>query len=189
MTGVTCRLEVLFLRCLVLSGILVTSRSFAQVDPPAGPFVLEWEKAYEGQRGNSVDQTRDGGYVLSALRNGLQPYLIRTDDVGNIIFEMPVPLRLDLVRVTRDGGFILVGRTDERPLYFAKYSPEGGLLWEKTLKRVRVEAVEATTDGGVIVAGDKNNGNTGVDAALIKTDRDGEVLRVVVCRRGPDFRG
>ena len=181
MTLVTCRLEVLFRRCLVLSGILVTSRSFAQVDPPAGPLVLEWEKAYEGDLGYSVDQTRDGGYVLSAP-NEEQQRLIRTDDEGNIIFKKPVlPRWLDRVRVTRDGGFILVGRTNERSNnfdYFAKHGPEGDLLWRKTLDlRAAVGvAVEATTDGGVIVAGDQSDGNGGIDAVLIKTDRVGEIL-------------
>jgi TolB-like protein len=80
-----------------------------------------WTKIYGGlgdDRGFSVQQTNDGGYVTSGFTNsfgsgGYDFYLLKTDSSGDTLwtrtFGGTSDERSDCVRQTSDGGFIIAG--------------------------------------------------------------------------------
>jgi hypothetical protein len=112
---------------VLLLGILVsTSVSLSEAKP--GAFEVEWQRQLQGISGNSVIQTRDGGYlVLGTNASVIQvndlgdrmyvdqhPILLKTDASGNVIWEKTYSFEgesLELLSIisTNDGGFALGG--------------------------------------------------------------------------------
>ncbi|MBT5274117.1 MAG: hypothetical protein HOL74_04750, partial [Flavobacteriales bacterium] len=82
-----------------------------------------WEKIFGGilnDYGFSVQQTNDGGYILSGAtysygNGGRDVYLIKTDGNGDITFTKTFGGNLDdygySVQQTTDGGYIITGFT------------------------------------------------------------------------------
>ena len=112
---------------VLLIGILVsTSVPFSEAKP--GAFEVEWQRQMQGISGNSVVQTRDGGYlVLGTNASWIQvnnlgdkmyenqhPILLKTDASGNVLWEKTYSfegeeLELSSIISTSDGGFALGG--------------------------------------------------------------------------------
>jgi hypothetical protein len=96
---------------------------------------------------------------------------------------------IDLIRQTRDGGFIAVGSafntsTSTDDFLLLKLDPVGGTQWVKTYKKFfedmypisrddRAHSIQQTADGGYIVAVDASHIYSDVDAWLLKFDKDG----------------
>ena len=82
-----------------------------------------WSKTFSGKgfaEGNSVQQTLDGGYIVAgstndSLRRNLDAYLIKTDDLGSVLWDTiyggPGPQETFSVWHTSDSGYAFVGRT------------------------------------------------------------------------------
>ena len=164
--------------------------------------IEQWTKTFGGtdDRGNSVQQTADGGYIIvgetSSFGNGGNDvYLIKTDasgieqwtkTFGGTDYESGYS-----VQQTSDGGYIIVGETHsfangvpsangESTLYLIKTAGNGAEQWSIAFVGTDVEGVgycvQQTTDGGYIIAGETSSfGNGENDVYLIKTDGSGNI--------------
>jgi hypothetical protein len=154
-----------------------------------------WTKTYGGANGDygySVQQTADGGYIISGetLSFGAgsdDAYLIRTDASGTPIWSKTFGETDEdfgySVQPTTDGGYIVAGYTygtsgNDKYVYLLKTAANGDTLWTKTFGGATGDArgysVQQTTDGGYIISGNTNNFGAGnYDFYLIKTDSNG----------------
>jgi hypothetical protein len=145
----------------------------------------------EGDHGNSVQQTSDGGYIILG---GTQSYgagywdmwLIKADESGNEEWNRTFGgSEFELgqsVRQTPDGGYILVGWTEshgagEHDLWLLKTDAAGSEEWNRTFGGSGTDYghyVILTTDGGYAIAGMTRTLGAGKTSAwLIKTDSSG----------------
>ncbi|HUS73320.1 MAG TPA: hypothetical protein VMY06_09670 [Sedimentisphaerales bacterium] len=168
----------------------------------AGAPPLQWQKTFGGkfppethERGRSVQQTSDGGYII-ASESGSEcppPYfecssvdLIKTDPDGDIkwikYFGYPVNSGYS-VQQTSDGGYIIAGYTysfgtESLDVYLIKTDPNGNSQWQKTFGgsgRDVGHSVQQTSDGGYIIAGSIDSYGTDADVYVIKTDSGGNL--------------
>lgn len=149
----------------------------------------EFNKVYGGLRGYSVQQTKDGGYIVCGdgpLAGGL---LLKTDENGNESWRKEFwgyPGNQAVghsVNETIDGGFVFTG-----PLFYADEDIKTDIFLIKTDKNGTEEinvtfgkadwaekgySVYNTDDGGYIIAGFVNDPDDWLKAWLIKTDEKG----------------
>jgi hypothetical protein len=153
-----------------------------------------WTKTFGGTSsdgGSSVQQTTDGGYIITggtnSFGNGLSNvYLIKTDGGGNeqwyktfgVVDETSLGRSL---QQTNDGGYIITGSTSSQiinsDVYLIKTDGSGVEQWNKTFGGTGEDvggSVKQTTDGGYIITGYTSSfGNGDYDVYLIKTDVSG----------------
>ena len=155
-----------------------------------------WETTVGGaksDRGTSVDQTGDGGYIIAGYTNsegagGSDVYLIKADRVGHIQWAKTFGGDDDdwgwSVQQTSDGGYIIGGTTFSHgsgfsDIYLIKADPNGEMQWEKTFGGALIDegyCVQQTADGGFIVAGHTASYGAGYnDVYLVKTDASGNM--------------
>jgi len=157
---------------------------------------IQWEKTYGGELidwGNCIQQTSDGGYIISGtnFRNAWSLwysyfYLIKIDPNGDeewhqIFGEYNSEHDIKSVQQTTDGGYILAGYQGVKFEYDAivhKTDSEGNIVWSCTFgdpnKYDNAHCVQQTSDGGYIITGMTNSYNSsGTDALLIKLDSNG----------------
>jgi hypothetical protein len=156
-----------------------------------------WTKTFgsnEGDYGNSVQQTTDGGYIITGLTTLIRNvdcdvYLIKTDSNGDTLWTKTFGGEYydqgKSVQQTTDGGFIITGFTDsfgndEYDVYLIKTNENGDTLWTKTFGGNNIEiglSVQQTHDGGYIITGYSDSfGNSGSNVYLIKTNNTGDTL-------------
>lgn len=162
---------------------------------------VQWTKAYGvpgTESGVTVKQTTDGGYVIGgSSENILGPTgedmcLIRTDAAGDVLWAKlyggPVTDECYEVIETQDGGFALCGKSfsfsnlGDYDAYVVKTDAQGAVQWSKTYGGSTSSShnevgrsIEATSDGGYVVAGETMFGfGVGLkNLYLIKTDAQG----------------
>jgi hypothetical protein len=155
-----------------------------------------WSKTFGGINddvGYSVQQTKDGGYIIVGETQSFRPgstvedvYLIKTDANGNETWSKTFGgtdiERGQSVQETTDGGYIITGRTwsfggGRADVYLIKTDANGNETWSKTFGGTDWESgnsVQETADGGYIIAGEKCPCPEGTgDVYLIKTDANG----------------
>jgi len=156
-----------------------------------------WKKTFGGPSAefpNSAQQTNDGGYIIAGCTKSYgagdrDAWLIKTNSEGDLVWEKTFGGsgrdEAESVQQTTDGGFIVAGYTKSygsggEDAWLIKTNSEGDLVWEKTFGgsgEDQAHAVQQTTDGGFIVAGDTSSyGSGGEDAWLIKTNSEGDLV-------------
>ena len=167
---------------------------FIKTDSTGG---LQWSKTYGGirdDRGHSVEQTPDGGYIIAGYYEcagypDYSVYLIKTDPGGDTLWTRTYypegswwSMGLDCV-LTRDGGYIVTGLNINQAInsnvYLIKTDAEGDTIWTRIYGENNWEwgvGVRPTYDGGYILAGISPDSASGNDIYLIKTDGEGDTL-------------
>ena len=153
----------------------------------------QWAKAIGGEYGdsaNAVQQTTDGGYIITGLTSGTGEaesdiYLIKTDGAGNPQWAKAIGGTANetglSVQQTTDGGYIVAGNTysfgaGNSDVYLVKTDTGGNVQWGKTFGGIGDDVgytVQQTTDGGYIIVGNTLSFHSHGDVYLIKTDASG----------------
>jgi hypothetical protein len=165
--------------------------------PIAPAYADNWREIFGGSgwdRGNSVQQTADGGFIIAGYTESFGAgaadiYLIKTDASGNEMWSKTIGGEdVDVgfsIQQTTDGGFIIAGFTmsfgaGAEDVYLVKTDAEGVEMWSKTFGNGGLDgskSVQQTMDGGYILVGDTEIPGAGhYDVYLIKTDADGNEL-------------
>jgi hypothetical protein len=154
---------------------------------------------------SNVQQTQDGGYVLTGgtsdpgdLLLDSDIYLIKTDETGDSLWRKTYVHGFyngyngQYVEQTNDGGYIILGNTHyfvnesiddgsiDGDILLLKTDENGDSLWSKTFGGYNWDvgfSIKQTTDGGFIITGSTESfGNGLTDVYLIKTDNSGNEL-------------
>jgi hypothetical protein len=156
-----------------------------------------WTKTFGGverDRGFSVKQTLDGGYIVTGRTSSFgagesDMYLIKTDSSGNTDWIKTIgdtsSGRGYSVQQTSDSGYIIAGETSSfgtggADVWLLKTDTLGDTLWTKTFGGIDADvgsSVQQTTDEGYIITGETSSFGAGdEDVWLIKTDTLGDAL-------------
>jgi hypothetical protein len=156
-----------------------------------------WSKTFGGYSpdiGTFVQQTADGGYIVSGYTRSFQAYydayLIKLNANGDSMWTktyggLDSLDRSNSVQQTADGGYIVVGETQSFgtggwDIFLFKTDADGNSLWARSYGGTDDEfgySVKQTSDGGYILAGYSNSFGAGAaDVYLIKTDSNGDLL-------------
>jgi hypothetical protein len=159
-----------------------------------------WTRTYggtENDEGNCLQQTSDGGYIITGVTTSYgegtpdssNVYLIKTDANGDTIWTKAYGGAGDeagqSVQQTSDAGYIITGVTTscgagEGDVWLIKTDANGDTTWTKTFGGASLEwgsSVQQTSDEGYIITGVTESYGAGeADVWLIKTDSNGEVV-------------
>ena len=156
-------------------------------------------KTYGGandDKAASVQQTIDGGYVVSGLTNSYGTgqsdiFLLKTDSIGNVVWSKTFGGinndEASSVQQTTDGGFAIAGfanytiSSTSGHMVLVKCDSTGSLDWQHAYGKSSYNdwgyAAQQTTDGGYIVTGTTYSfsgfGGQYDDIYLVKTNSSG----------------
>ncbi|MEI6103915.1 MAG: hypothetical protein WCP70_08210 [Methanothrix sp.] len=159
---------------------------------------LSWDKTFggfvssSGDGGWSVNETDDGGYITAGYTQSLGSgrkdlWLLKTDAIGSKIWDKTFGGREDDVGMSvlqsRDGGFIVAGRTASfgkggDDIWLLKTDSQGEELWNRTFGGKQDDAgfqVVELKDGYAVV-GRTESGSDKNKIILIKVDPNGQKL-------------
>jgi hypothetical protein len=156
-----------------------------------------WTRTFGGAEddaGRSVQQTRDGGFIVAGTTNssgagGDDIWLVRVDAGGNRVWSKTLggagQEAGGWVQQTGDGGFIIVGTTRSYgagscDVWLIKTDVSGDTVWTRTYGGSAADignAVQQTDDAGFIITGfTESRGAGGRDVWLVKTNAGGDTI-------------
>jgi len=175
------------------SQLLISDMSFTQP--------VTWKKTFGGAGndiGTSVQQTTDGGYIITGTTIGASPcnvggvmvcWLIKTDANGNVLWDKKFNESSvgTSVQQTIDGGYAVSGMAGDCQLI--KTDDNGNILWKKSfgfggLNNYLDSSLQQTTDGGYILSCFNRN-----FIWMFKTDVDGNLTwhKIIEGTTDPNF--
>ncbi len=141
--------------------------------------------------GYDVKQTLDGGYIITGStssfgKGNTDVYLLKIDSMGQVNFQTSFGGANNesgkaVVQLV-DSSYVIAGYTSSLGLggydiYVIKADKTGALIWQKTFGNAEWDfcnSMQATTDGGFILAGSTNSFGYGqADGYVIKLDGNG----------------
>jgi hypothetical protein len=144
-----------------------------------------WTKTYGIGSGNSVQQTNDGGYIITGfthLQDSRDLWLIKTNSAGDTLwtktFDNEDYETGYSVRQTTDNGYITTGSAGG-DVWLIKSNAQGKTLWIKTYGGDNSDTgkdVQETSDGGYIIVGSTRSFGNLSQVWLIKTDTSGDTI-------------
>lgn len=153
-----------------------------------------WNRTFGGKKDDyafSVQQTPDDGYIIGGLTYSYGGvWLIKTDANGKELWNRTFgggtypSGQNDIIKLTIDGGYILVGKTGRyggSDAWVIKTNAKGDKQWNITLGGTRfneiysVYSVQQTSDSGYIIAGEKAPKDDNFDSWLFKLDANGNL--------------
>ncbi len=162
------------------------------------PLALEWERVIGGAAddwGVCVQTTTDGGFIVGGTTHSYgagecDAYLVKIDSKGEEVWPTARTFGGSMYEVchwlqeTRDGGYILVGATSSfgagsHDVYVVKTDADGIEQWYRTYGGSGSDMgayIEATSDGGYIIAGWTHSYSNSDDVYVIKIDVSGNML-------------
>ena len=175
---------------------------------------ISWEYSY-GFAGsdtpNSIIQTQDNGYIIigssdsndvdiSNSKGGYDFWVVKISNTGSLVWEKTFGgSEIDEARAitsSNDGNYLIVGdtRSDDlnisqnagaADLWLIKITPEGTLLWEKTIGGTNFDvgrSVSKTQDNGFLISGSSRSSDGNIttnkglnDAWVLKIDSGGNI--------------
>jgi hypothetical protein len=143
----------------------------------------EYGSKYSNEKGNAVQQTSDGGYIIAGEIETYDDvgwrryytYLLKTDSLGDTLwigkYESHHYDQDISVLQTKDGGYIVLGRK------LIKVDAEGKEEWEKSYEGYDIQG---TSDNGFIIAGRNEISKSGhvvyPDLYITKINECGDLL-------------
>jgi hypothetical protein len=173
---------------LVVGIVLLSSSLYSQIT------FERWYGGISYDSGLSVQQTKDGGYVITGTTcsygaGNFDVYLIKTDSLGDTLWTKTYGGTQyehgNSVKETTDGGYIITGVSSSYSsgsvdVYLVKTDSLGDTLWTKNYGGNQWDegySVVQTTDGGYIAGGYTLSYGAGwYDIYLLKTDSLGDTL-------------
>ena len=158
---------------------------------------IQWHETFGGsgfERGYSVEQTDDEGYILVGYTDSYgsgekDVWLIKTDSNGDLTWNREFGgMEEDIgysVRETSDGGYIISGGTwsygnGNRDIWVIKTDGTGNQIWARTYGGFSTDYAETiclTDDGGYVVIGTTYSFGAGeYDIMFMKIDSSGICL-------------
>ncbi len=153
-----------------------------------------WTRTYGNHQWDDLPylafQTNDGGYIIgptycsNSAADTLDLYLIKTDQLGNIVWEKKYDNNGNddignYLQQTSDSGFVLVGSstnetTGNSSVYVIKTDPNGNVQWEKTIQdSIGITTIQELEQGGYIMCGVEV---MTLNFVLIKLDTIGNII-------------
>ncbi len=157
---------------------------------------ISWQKTYGGTAYDdvyAVQQTSDGGYIVAGGTESFgagdsDMWVLKLDASGNISWQKTYGgtayEEAYAVRQTSDGGYIVAGQTysfgaGDSDMWVLKLDALGNVSWQHTYGGTSYDdayAVQQTSDGGYIVAGDTESFGAGdSDMWVLKLDASGNI--------------
>lgn len=154
-----------------------------------------FQRTYGGsnfEQGRDVVALADGGFLLTGQTGSAGPgnenlLVMRTNGLGEVLWSNTFGGQFNEVgmraRVHPDGGFVVLGHTDNswgnlRSLYLLRLGDDGSLLWSRTVGSVGnddASDVLVLPDGGYLLTG--NSGTFGSRRLLVvRLDANGDLL-------------
>ena len=155
-----------------------------------------WQQTYGGTKAEeaySVQQTNDGGYILTGYTNSfgegsMDVYLVKTDSEGilewNRTYGGSSPDWAHSVIQLSGGEYVIAGHTASYgagnwDYYLIKTDSLGNMIWNRTYGGINLdwaESIQQTNDEGFIIAGYTDSYGEGkYDVFLVKTDSEGNL--------------
>ncbi|MDD4588486.1 MAG: hypothetical protein PHC60_08875 [Heliobacteriaceae bacterium] len=173
---------------LTTPGVFFAAPAEAAVKTPA----VEWFCTTEKGEAHFVEQTKDGGYVVTGWiesgQEGPDVFLAKYDGKGNRLWRKTYRgsgySDGHCVKAV-GGGFIIAGETKSRDgydhdVYLVRTDEKGDRIWEKNFGGERCDyawSVQETKDGDFVIAGGTESYGAGIyDVYLVKLTASGNII-------------
>ncbi|MDD4369386.1 MAG: hypothetical protein PHP39_10705 [Oscillospiraceae bacterium] len=176
-----------------LAGVDAAGQAGAAAAAGVAVPALDWSNAFAQGEGHFVEQTKDGGLILTGWIDsggaGSDVFLAKYDGGGRNLWLQTYRgygySDSHCVREVSGGGFIVVGETKSKDaydhdVYVMRTDAKGAPLWEKVFGGPRCDyawSVRQTKEGGFIMAGGTESFGAGIyDVYLVKLDSSGNII-------------
>ncbi len=145
---------------------------------------VAWQKTYGWDGGDyaySIQQTKDGGYIVAGRQPGNDMWILKLDQTGNVAWQKTYggtnSAEAYSIQQTIDGGYIAAGAVGDHSGVL-KLDQLGNVSWQKTYVGIRpavATSIQQTTDGGYILTGWVGTIYVHDEMFIIKLDQSGNV--------------